>query len=79
MKDFEAVCTFGHSQKRLRLCQVSGASGIQVYLDNFYQGVMMFQHGEWICLFNDKSWLTGGDIRALSDIIELFLNSEKLI
>lgn len=77
MKDYQALCTFGHAQKRLRLCQVSGAAGIQVYLDNYYQGVMMFQHGEWNCPFKDKGWLTGGDILALSDIIEQFLTQEK--
>lgn len=71
MTTIEFTATFGHVKKTVRLTQPSGgAGGYQLFVDDFYQGMIVKIKGEWVGHLNPASQLTGDDIMAIGEIID---------
>lgn len=71
MTSIEFIATFGHIRKTVRLSQpMGGAGGYQLYIDDFYQGMIAYLDGEWVGHLGREPVITGNDIRVLGEIIE---------
>lgn len=71
MNAIEFTATFGRVRKTVKLREPSGgAGGYQLFIDDFYQGMIVKIKGEWVGHLNPASQLTGDDIMAIGEIID---------
>ena len=71
MKDIEFMAAFGDDRKRVRISRPQGSSsGYQVFIANYYQGIIVKLNNEWVGHLNARSELTSDDILILGDIID---------
>jgi hypothetical protein len=71
MNDIEFMATFGHVRKAVKLSQpMGGASGYQLFIDNFYHGMIVKLNGEWVGHLGREPTISGDDIGVLGEIIE---------
>lgn len=71
MTPIEFTATFGHVRKKVVLSQpTGGAGGYQLFIDGFYQGVIVKLAGEWVGHLGREPVIAGDDIGVLGEIIE---------
>ena len=65
---------YGSESKEAMISKPEGMSGdisYQVHINNYFQGTVKKQGGEWKAHLNQKSQLTIDDIQIIGDIIEV--------
>lgn len=67
MKTLEFAATFGNTTKQVQLTAPSGGEGVQVIIDNFYQGMLFKRQGKWVGYFNENSNLAADDAQILGE------------
>lgn len=71
MTSIEFTATFGHVRKTVKLSQPAGASGgYKIFIDGFYQGMIVKLNGEWVGHLNPASQINGDDIGVIGEVIE---------
>lgn len=71
MKQLDFTATYGDEKKNVKITEPNGTGGgFQVFIDDYYQGMLMKLNNEWVGHLNDKSQLSPDDISALGDIID---------
>lgn len=64
--------SFKSSYGEIRLLAPMGAAGnsYQVYINNYFQGMLFTRDGKWIQHFNEKCKLKPSDVEKIIEIIE---------
>jgi hypothetical protein len=71
MKKIEFDATFGDKTKHIEISWPTGAGDtIHISIDNYYNGQMAYQNGEWRAYLVTGTILTGDDVSVLIEIIE---------
>jgi len=71
MKSIEFDAPFGDRMKHVEIAWPTGADGvIYISIDNYHEGQMVYQMGEWRAYLARRSELTSDDIAALTELIE---------
>ena len=71
MVSIEFDAAYGNDRKMVVIRQLSGSGNIyQVFIGNYYDGMLVKLNGEWVAHLNLKSDLTSDDIQLLGDIID---------
>lgn len=74
MKEIIFLAAFSEQQKEVRVTQPNGAGNdFQVFVEKYYQGVLVKLKGEWVGHLNPNSLLTADDILILGEMIDLAL------
>lgn len=73
MKVIQSTAHFGDETKQVKLTAPSGAEGEwQVFIENYYQGIVVHRSGIWYGYFNPASALTQDDAGVLGEMIDNF-------
>lgn len=70
MKTVEFEAVYGDETKKVQLTAPSGGEGVQVIIDNYYQGMLFKRQGKWVGYFNEDSNLTADDVQILGEMID---------
>jgi len=77
MKAIEFDAMFGDEMKHVEIAWPSGANGVvYISINHYHQGQLTFQLGEWRAYLNTGTILTGDDITALIERIQINLKEE---
>lgn len=67
----EFTAHYGDQLKQVELSTpYGGGDGYHVYIDRYYNGVIVKLNGEWVGHFNPKSELQAFDIEILGEMID---------
>lgn len=73
MKIIQHTAVFGDETKQVKLTAPTGAEGEwQVFIENYYQGIVVKRSGIWYGYFNTASTLTQDDAGILGEMIDNF-------
>jgi hypothetical protein len=71
MDSINLIYTVGFEVRALEVSLPSGTHGrYQVYIDNFYQGVIYPKDGNWLTHFNHPEMFSLEDIQIMGEAIE---------
>lgn len=62
--------TIGNKEKKVIVTFPNGASGLgHIYIDNWYQGQVVKQEGEWRVYLNERSLLSVEDAELVREVL----------
>jgi hypothetical protein len=71
VKSITLICDFAGDKKTVEVTQPNGASGAwHVMIENYFQGQIVKNNGEWVAYLQKGTILTGDDVSVVIDMIE---------
>lgn len=70
MREILTPWTIGNKTHELKITLPNGAAGLyHIFIDNYYQGIMMKREGQWVGYFNGPD-IGAEEIEQLGGVIE---------
>lgn len=70
MRSISYPAVLGDQEKTVKVVELTGGHGWQIFIDNYYQGVIHLIGGEMVAHLALPIELAGDDIGALMEVIE---------